>query len=419
MTSDETYYWVWSQKPQLSYFDHPPLVAWLFWLGHPFEMFGNAVRWPGVLLGHCTLILWFYIWKELDPRYQERFRNWLWIALLSPLIGFGSLIITPDLPVIFFWSASLLFVLRALRTKEKSEYALLGLALGFGFLAKYHIVLFALFLLLYLSFEKKWSETSFSKIVVTLVLGLVACSPVLIWNYQNQFESFLFQLNHGLGREGYEFFWTWSYVLAQLFVLFPTTVWIALKAKPSPSQKILLYFGWGPLLFFLLSSFKGLVEVNWPIVGYPALLAVAVLGASTSRQLKLLYATAVLWLMIFLTLVSQLFYPWLPSAPEKLAELSQFQTIVDVQKKYSPLYGSTYQMSSWVWYQTKVPFYKLHEMSRRDLFDDFQEGFPTQYPYFIAMKANTYIPEWVSEKNRITEVEKLPNDFVVVRVEPR
>lgn len=180
MTSDETYYWVGRQKPQLSYFDHPPLVAWLFWLGHPFEMFGNAVRWPGVLLGHCTLILWFYIWKELDPRYQERFRNWLWIALLSPLIGFGSLIITPDLPVIFFWSASLLFVLRALRTKETSDYALLGLALGFGFLAKYHIVLFTLFLLLYLSFEKKWSETSFSKIVVTLVLGLVACSPVLI-----------------------------------------------------------------------------------------------------------------------------------------------------------------------------------------------------------------------------------------------
>lgn len=30
MTPDECYYWVWSQKLQLSYLDHPPFIAWLF-----------------------------------------------------------------------------------------------------------------------------------------------------------------------------------------------------------------------------------------------------------------------------------------------------------------------------------------------------------------------------------------------------
>src|SRR4051794_30260911 len=26
---DEAYYWMWGQRPALSYFDHPPLHAWL------------------------------------------------------------------------------------------------------------------------------------------------------------------------------------------------------------------------------------------------------------------------------------------------------------------------------------------------------------------------------------------------------
>ena len=30
---DELYYWCWSKELQLSYFDHPPLLGWLEWLG--------------------------------------------------------------------------------------------------------------------------------------------------------------------------------------------------------------------------------------------------------------------------------------------------------------------------------------------------------------------------------------------------
>src|SRR5688572_8004653 len=30
---EEAYYWMYAQHPQLSYFDHPPMVAWAIWLG--------------------------------------------------------------------------------------------------------------------------------------------------------------------------------------------------------------------------------------------------------------------------------------------------------------------------------------------------------------------------------------------------
>ncbi len=38
---DEAYYWLWSQRLELSYFDHPPLVAWL--LAPLTALFGNGV----------------------------------------------------------------------------------------------------------------------------------------------------------------------------------------------------------------------------------------------------------------------------------------------------------------------------------------------------------------------------------------
>ena len=29
---DEAYYWVWTQRLDFSYFDHPPMIAWLLWI---------------------------------------------------------------------------------------------------------------------------------------------------------------------------------------------------------------------------------------------------------------------------------------------------------------------------------------------------------------------------------------------------
>jgi 4-amino-4-deoxy-L-arabinose transferase-like glycosyltransferase len=37
LSLDESYYWVWGQNPQLSYYDHPPMVGWLFFLGRGFD----------------------------------------------------------------------------------------------------------------------------------------------------------------------------------------------------------------------------------------------------------------------------------------------------------------------------------------------------------------------------------------------
>lgn len=140
LASDESYYWVWSHHLQLSYFDHPPFVAWLFKLGHPFESFGHWVRLPAVIMGHLTLLMWCLF---LKARFDNlKIKSWLELVFFSPLLGYGALIVTPDIPLLFFWSLGLISLVQLVETRKLRWYLILGLALGLGFSSKYHMALF-------------------------------------------------------------------------------------------------------------------------------------------------------------------------------------------------------------------------------------------------------------------------------------
>lgn len=414
LASDEAYYWVWSRFLDLSYYDHPAMVSWLFKLGDPFLSLGNAVRWPAVILGHLTLLVWYLILK--DYLNIEKIRWYFYAILFSPLLGFGSLVITPDLPVIFFWSLSIYFFVRCLQSGKLLDYSLLGVALGLGFCSKYHIVLFIPCVLLYLFIEKKWSVVNKKGVALTIFWGLLGCLPVLIWNMQHDFASIRFQLNHGLGRADYKFYWTWSYLLGQIMVIFPVMFWLALKAKPRNELRSLIYFSWVPLIFFFLTSFRGVVEINWPIVAYPSLLALAVMAAGSFKPIKL---TNIFWVSVAILTALQIQFGFIKKAPNKMSELVQFQQIVDVREKYEPLYCQTYQMCSWVWYETKKPIYKLWGISRIDYYDNFDQGFPGNLPsqFFLAMRNDATMPAWLIEaKAKIEVVQQLDNEFVIVKI---
>lgn len=111
--------------------------------------------------------------------------------------------------------------------------------------------------------------------------------------------------------------------------------------------------------------------------------------------------------------------PWIPSAPDKLSEFSQFEPLLKVRAQYRPLYASTYQMASWVWYETKNPFFKLKGMSRLDLFDTFPEAVPSEFPIYIAMKRYTSMPDWIEQDSqfKVSEVASLENDLVIMKVD--
>ncbi len=57
-------------------------------------------------------------------------------------------------------------------------------------------------------------------------------------------------------------------------------------------------------------------------------------------------------------------------------------------------------------------------MSRKDLFDDFPESHPTQFPIYLALLKHTPFPAWIEEQKLvITEIEQLPSNLIIVRIE--
>jgi 4-amino-4-deoxy-L-arabinose transferase-like glycosyltransferase len=417
LSPDESYYWIWSHHLQLSYFDHPPFVAWLFYLGHWLEPWGQMVRLPTVLVGHLTFLVWYYILKpQLPfPLALDKYKYWYALAFLSPLVGFGSMVGTPDVPLMLFWSLAIYFFQQCLYHQKTRDYFLLGASLGLGFCSKYHIVLFVPFILLFLFIEKRSREVSPRRLVSTLAGGVLFSLPVIIWNVQNDFASFRFQIDHGLGKTNWTSDWTLGYFAAEVFLLFPMVIYAALRAKPSKDYKFLPYLAWGPLIFFFFSSFRGTVELNWPNISFPAVFAL-VLFAKNPRKTALW--TSIFWLSFYIfAFFSAQFLPKNNAFAKPFREQFRFQPLAALQKEFQPLYAGSYQIASTIWYDNKAPIYKLRDMSRYDFYDTLPQSLPQEDTFYLVQENWSEIPDWVEKAGyKVTVVKEVEPHYLVVKV---
>ena len=247
LSPDEAYYWIWSHHLQLSYYDHPPFVSWLFLLGQPLESLASFVRFPGMAMAHVTLLLWILLLKDLlSPKQLMTFTI---LSLLMPFVGPAGLIITPDTPMLFFWVACLLAMKWLIKTEKPLFALLLGICFGLGFCSKYPIVLILPILIYWLWVEKGLRKQSLQWIVLGSLGALLSSFPVWFWNLTNDLQSFGFQLNHGLGDGGLRPKYLWHYISAQVGLIFPTIFYFAWKARNS-APRWLIAAAVFPLAFF-------------------------------------------------------------------------------------------------------------------------------------------------------------------------
>lgn len=412
LTNDEAYYWVWSQNMQWSYYDHPPVVAWLLWLGQQFNYLPGMVRWPGVILGQATLALWLLILKPFLNEEQRVF--WLWLALLSPLVGGSNLLLTPDLPLLFFNSLALYLFYR---WREKPVWFLslaLGVSIGLGFSSKYVMVLFVLSLLPLVVLARQVRNAFFHQFP-WIVLGVVAGTlPVWMWNILNDFASIRFQMEHGLGKTVWKPSWTIEYVLAQIGLIFPPILYWALKSRRQlPTVFHLL--AWVPLLFFLLTTSRGYSEANWPIVAYPAIFALAASMVPQSRSA--IQFILRIWGVLIAGLVFVILFQPAWSKPLKFREFSQFDTVTYSARNYEPLFARSYQMAAKMHFDLQRPVYKLRGMNRKDFYDFLPESEPRSNVYYLAVEKGDSLPlAYSSRGHKVTEVIPVDDRFEIWKV---
>jgi hypothetical protein len=284
LAPDEAHYWYWSKNLQLSYFDHPPMVAYIMalftWIGGDNEF---SVRVGGLL---CTLIALLFVYlaaKKLSRSNKELSWEILFVLNITVLFSAACIIQTPDTPLLLFWALAVYCGSQIITGGAASWWYVSGVALGLGLLSKYTMILLApcmFAFLLYSRLHRYWLLRK--EPYCAILLGLLVFSPVVLWNSQHHWISFAFQLGQGFSPiEGSAVSKLLRYIGGQIGVVTPGLflvfvyysllgVYIARK-KGIAEYLYLAFMCWPSLIFFGVSTLRGEVaEANWPAPAYVA-----------------------------------------------------------------------------------------------------------------------------------------------------
>ena len=410
LSADEAYYWVWSQIPSLSFFDHPPFVSYLFQIGNFFSSASFFQRIPSILMGHCTIFIWAYLLKDILE--TKLLLGFLMLCMAHPLLGVGSLVVTPDIPLMFFWSLCVLALVNIVSGRHFLWSVMFGLCLGLGFLSKYHMALFAMPALVAISHFRQNIQKILVQLFLTIVFFFLGSLPLFIWNFENNFISFKFQFEHGLVQQINPVVEFCSYALGAIllsspyvFKLFHIKKWFS-RSTDHPFKQLRFVF-WlssiSPLLFFAFTSLKGHVELNWPIMAFPSLIGLFLYDDKIRLQLKTL---SVFWAFLSLVTIAAIY---------RSGQIQNHSWMNQLVQDNTPLYGGSYQTASFAWYYSKKPVYKLTGASRFDHFDLLPQSIPHDNLIYVLMGPNDSLPTGLPKSYEFKEFSRLNNNYTLLR----
>lgn len=334
LAPDEAYYWYWAKHPDLSYLDHPPMIAYLIaastMLGGESEFF---VRLPGCL---CYLGSLFFVFLTFSRLFSAEGRYALEAAAmfnLTVIFPIFAVIITPDTPMLFFWSGAMYFGSRLVTCADGRWWYLWGLALGLGLLSKYTMILIVPCVWGFLLFSSRHRFWLFRKEPYAgLAVAFLVFLPVLVWNYRHGWVSFNFQLHQGFTPDSNsvlmkaaEYWGGQAAVITPL--IFLAFAWYSLRAtgvhvrEGRPSYLYLLFLAWPVILFFGITTVVGdTAEANWPapayLAGLPLMWAVYRANCMEEKRHTLLVWSGVAFGLLLNCLISvHVLAPFVPVSP--------------------------------------------------------------------------------------------------------
>jgi undecaprenyl-diphosphatase len=186
ISSDESYYLLWAERLDWSYYSKGPGVATA--LAVMTGLFGKsvfAIRCLSGVLGLGMSLIFLRLGTEL---FDRRTAIWALVVLnVTPIFNAGGIILTIDPLMMFFWVIVMLGTWNAARSGRILWWVITGLAMGLGFLCKYTILVLypsvVAFLALSPSCRVELRRPGFYGMTALVLLSM---TPVIIWNGEHE-----------------------------------------------------------------------------------------------------------------------------------------------------------------------------------------------------------------------------------------
>jgi len=292
LTFDEAYYWMWSKHLAGGYYDHPPMVAIVIRLGTMIA--GDTelgVRVVSILL---ALPMSWAVYRTAAILFRgQRVAATATILLnITLMAAIGTLIVTPDAPLLVASSFVLFFLAKVLESERGAWWLAVGAAVGAALLSKYTALFFGPAILIWLVSVPKLRRWLISPWpYLGGVVALAIFSPVILWNADHHWVSFIKQI----GRARIEDFrpafigelipTQIAFATPLVFILGAMGLYALLKRQTGASAARMLINAtfWTIVVYFIWHSLHARVEANWFAPVYPAFAIAAAVAANLTQ----------------------------------------------------------------------------------------------------------------------------------------
>ena len=370
LSADEAFYWEYSRRLGLSYYEKGPLIAYIIRLGT--MLFGEnafGVRILSVLLAALSSLFVYLLGRDLVDKKTGAHAAAL--MQVVPLLNAQGIIMTIDSPLLMLWSLSLWLIYRATSSVRPGWWWLgLGAAVGAGILAKYTMVFFFACTLLYLLASKERRALLLTPWpYAALVVSIVVASPILIWNAAHGWATLKHTAGHANIQAGVEFSLSTfgNFMGSQFGVITPVLLVMmavaVVRQRKSSGGSLVLWFSVPVAAFFLFKSFQGKVQANWAMPAYisPLILISVHYLRDFAREARIKQVAAVSGIALAVLITAVSYYPSVINLPprldptEKLRGWSEMGQ--EVTKAVESMPGPTFVFSDRYMVTSQLSFY--------------------------------------------------------------
>lgn len=291
---DEAYYWTWSQALAPGYLDHPPMVA--LWIAGGTALFGKTALGLRLVGPPATALASWALWDAGRRLFPGTGAGAASVLLLNAtlFLGVGTVIMTPDTPLLVFWTLTLWAAARVAADGGGRWWLACGAFAGLALASKYTAAFLWIGLPLWVvavprlrPWLRRWEPYAGA------ALGMCLFIPVVWWNASRGWVGFLKQGGrvedwHPLRAVGF----LAELIGSQAGLCTPVVFVLCMigfaaclrqsRREVAPSWSLLLALSAPPVLVFLQHAVGDRVQGNWPAIIYPALVLAA--GATAAGR---------------------------------------------------------------------------------------------------------------------------------------